>query len=255
MDHTLLVGLSRQTALRRELDIVSNNIANLNTTGFKADGAVFAEYLQTGAQAGQFATPDRRLSFVQDRTTWTDMSPGPLQRTGNALDLAIEGNAFFVVQTEQGERFTRNGALQINATGELVTSAGHRVLGESGPITFNSTDRDVTINPDGSIRVREGIKPTDAARGKLRLVAFADPRQLRKDGASTFTAPEGMQPQPATDARVVQGALEKSNVRSVIEMTRMIELTRSYTEVANILQKQSDMRKSAIDRLAEVPAA
>jgi flagellar basal-body rod protein FlgF len=255
MDHTLLVGLSRQTALRRELDIVSNNIANLNTTGYKADGAVFAEYLQTGARAGQFAAQDRRLSFVHDRTTWTDMSPGPLQRTGNALDLALEGNAFFVVQTEQGERYTRNGALQINAQGELVTSAGHRVLGESGPITFNTNDRDITINPDGSIRVREGIRPTDAARGKLRLVAFADPRQLRKDGASTFTAPAGMQPQPpAADARVVQGALEKSNVRSVIEMTRMIELTRSYTEVANILQKQSDMRHNAIDKLAEVPA-
>jgi flagellar basal-body rod protein FlgF len=255
MDHALLVGLSRQTALRRELDVVSNNIANVNTTGYKADGAVFSEYLDSGAQAGQFGVQDRRLSFTQDTASWTDMSAGPLQRTGNALDVAIEGNGFLVVQTPQGERYTRNGAMQINAQGELVTSVGHRVLGDSGPIVFNTNDRDITINPDGSIRVREGINPADASRGKLRLATFSDQRRLRKEGSSLFVAPDTMQPQPSTDARVVQGALEKSNVRSVLEMSRMIEVTRSYTEVANILQRHGDMRQSAISRLADVPNA
>jgi flagellar basal-body rod protein FlgF len=253
MENTLLIGLSRQTTLRRELDVVANNIANLNTTGFKADGAVFAEFLQ--ARANQFAGPDRRLSFVQDSMTWHDMSQGSIERTGNPLDVAIDGNAFFVVQTPRGERYTRNGAFQINAQGELVTSAGDRVLGDGGPITLNVADRDLTVTADGTIRVREGLRATsDAARGKLRLVAFANPQQLRKDGSSTFAAPTGVQPQAPTGIRLVQGSIEKSNVRGVVEMTRMIELTRAYAEITNILQQQGDLRRNAIQQLAEVPA-
>jgi flagellar basal-body rod protein FlgF len=255
MENTLLIGLSRQTVLRREIDIVANNIANLNSSGYKADGAVFAEYLQTGANSEIFASPDRRMSFVQDSMTWHDMSQGGIQQTGNPLDVAIEGNAFLVVQTPRGERYTRNGALQINAQGQLVTSAGDQVLGDAGPILFGATDRDIVINPDGTIRVREGLQTTDSGRGRLRLVAFANPQRLQKDGSSTFSAPEGMQPQaPELGTRIQQGAIEKSNVRAVVEMTRMIELTRAYTEVASMLQQQSELQKNAIDRLAEVPA-
>lgn len=255
MENALLVGLSRQTTLRRELEIVANNIANLNTTAFKSDGAVFSEYLQSDARADQFAGADRRLSFVQDRMTWHDMSQGPISHTGNPLDVAVEGNAFFVVQTPRGERYTRNGAFQINAQGELVTSVGDRVLGDTGPIVFQPTDRDININPDGTIRVREGGNTTnDGGRGRLRLAAFANPQALRKDGNSTFATPDGMQPQPDVgNVRVVQGSLEKSNVRPVIEMARMIELSRAYTEVANILQQQQDLRRNAIEKLAEVP--
>jgi flagellar basal-body rod protein FlgF len=255
MENTLLIGLSRQSVLRRELDVVANNIANLNTTGFKSDGAVFSEYLQTGAHDERFAALGRRMSFVQDRMTWHDMSQGGLQQTGNPLDVAIEGDAFLVVQTPRGERYTRNGALQINATGQLVTSAGDQVLGDSGPILFGTNDRDIIINPDGTIRAREGASTTDAGRGRLKLVAFANAQHLQKDGSSTFMAPNGLQPQePAVGVRIAQGAIEKSNVRAVVEMTRMIELTRAYSEVANILQQQGELRKNAIDRLAEVPA-
>jgi flagellar basal-body rod protein FlgF len=255
MDSTLLIGLSRQTTLRRELEIVANNIANINTTGFKADGAVFSEYLQTGARAEQFSAPDRRLSFVQDRMSWHDMSQGTVQQTGNPLDIALDGDAMLVVQTPRGERYTRNGSLQISATGELVTSAGDKVMGDNGPIVFQPSDKDIEITTDGTINVREGVSLTsDSARGKLRLVTFANPQQLQKDGASTFSAPAGLLPEPTAKVKIVQGAIEKSNVRSVVEMTRMIELTRAYTEVAGVLQQQSDLRKNSIQQLAEVPA-
>lgn len=255
MDNSLLITLSRQASLRRELEIVANNVANINTTAFKADGAVFSEYLMPGAQAGQFGGADRRLSFVQDRMTWADMGQGSIQRTGNPLDVAIDGDGFLVVQTPRGERYTRNGALQLNAQGELVTSAGHQVLGEGGPIAFNPNDRDISINPDGTIRVREGNNPTsDALRGRLRLVSFVDAQQLTKDGANTYATGADMPPQPAAAARVVQGAIEKSNVRAVVEMSRMIELTRAYTEIANIMQKHTEQRRDTIQRLAEVPA-
>jgi flagellar basal-body rod protein FlgF len=255
MENTLLIGLSRQTALRRELDIVANNIANLNTTAFKADGAVFSEYLQTGARSGQFTAADRRMSFVQDRMSWHDMSQGPVQQTGNPLDIAIDGDGMLVVQTPRGERYTRNGSMQVNALGELVTSSGDKVLGDAGPIVLQPTDRDVVITQDGTIKVREGESlNSDSTRGKLRLVNFESPQRLLKDGSSTFKAPDDMQPQPAQNINIVQGTIEKSNVRSVIEMTRMIELTRAYTEVANILNQHNDMRRNSIQQLAEVPA-
>jgi len=255
MDNALLIGLSRQTTLRRELDIVANNIANLNTTGFKADGAVFSEYLQNGARGEQFATPDQRISFVQDRQTWHDLTQGAIQNTGSSLDVAIDGNAYFTVQTPRGERYTRNGSFQINGQGQLVTSAGDVVLGDAGPIVFANTDRGISINPDGTIRVQEGANAVDGGRGRLRLASFANPQSLRKDGASTFMAPEGIQPEaPPIEVRVIQGSLEKSNVRPVVEMGRMIELSRAYTEVASLMQSQSDMRRNSIERLAEVPA-
>ena len=195
MENALLVGLSRQVALQRELDVVANNIANLNTTGFKADGSLFEEYLMP-RRATQIRGTDRRVSFVQDRATWHDMSQGPIERTGNPLDVAIDGNGFLVVQTPRGERYTRNGALQINANGQLVTSDGYPVLGDGGPITFQPNDRDISISNDGTISVREGISNTRIrTRGKLRLVSFANPQQLQKDGTSTFDAPAGVTPQ------------------------------------------------------------
>jgi flagellar basal-body rod protein FlgF len=254
MDTALLIGLSRQTALQRELDVVANNMANLNTNGFKADGAVFGEYLQNNART-QAAGQDRRLSFVQDRMSWHDFSQGTVQQTGGPLDVAIDGEGMLVVQTSNGERYTRNGALQINNAGELVTSTGDKVLGDGGVIVLQNTDRDVVITKDGTIKVREGLSLTsDSTRGKLRIVRFDEMQQLRKDGASAFRAPEGTTPIPIENPNVIQGAIEKSNVRSVIAMTRMIEVTRSYTEVATILQQQSEMRKNSLQQLAEVPA-
>jgi flagellar basal-body rod protein FlgF len=255
MENALLIGLSRQIALSRELDVVANNVANINTTGFKADGTVFREFLMPGARATQFTGADQRISYVQDRATWHDFSQGAVQTTGNPLDVAVDGNAFLVVQTSRGERYTRNGALQINATGQLVTSDGNPVLGESGPIVFQAGDHDINISQDGTITVREGSNnKTDSNRGKLRLVSFAQVGRLQKDGSSLFAAPSGTQPQAAQNPRLVQGAIEKSNVRSVVEMARMIDVTRSYTQIATLLQSQSDLGKTAIEKLAEVPA-
>jgi flagellar basal-body rod protein FlgF len=254
---SLNIAATAMLAQQLNVDVIANNIANLNTTGYKSDGAVFSEYLQNGANLDQFAAPDQRLSMVQDRSAWHDMSQGPIQQTGNPLDVAIDGEGMIVVQTPRGERYTRNGALQISNTGELVTNSGDKVLGDSGPIVFQITDSDIVINKDGTIKVREGTSLTsDSTRGKIRLVTFADPQSLQKDGASTFRAPDGVTPQPLAEAntRVMQGALEKSNVRSVVEVTRMIELTRAYADVANILQQQNDLKKSSIQQLADVPA-
>jgi len=254
MENALLVGLSRQMALSHELDVVANNIANIDTTGYKADNTVFTQYLMPGAKDGDFTGNDRRLSFVTDRASWIDFSQGALQRTGNPLDVAVEGNAYLAVQTPRGTRYTRNGALLTNGSGQLVTSEGFPVLGENGPITFQNTDHDVIISPTGIITVREGNSTTDSPRGTLQLVSFERPNQLQKDGSSTFMAPPGVAPTaPPLGTRVVQGAIEKSNVNAVAEISRMIQITQSYADIANVLQQQGDQRRSALTQLSQLP--
>ncbi|HEV3397369.1 MAG TPA: flagellar basal-body rod protein FlgF [Xanthobacteraceae bacterium] len=256
MENALLVGLSRQMALQREMEVVANNIANIDTNGFKADFSLFQEYLMPGARDGSFRVADSPVSFVRDRGTLIDLNQGPLQRTGNPLDVAINGDGFLVINTPQGERYTRNGSLEINAQGELVTSEGYQVLGDGGPIAFQAQDTGITINPEGTVSVKDGANATIAIiRGQLRVVSFAQPQRLQKEGDSTFSAPADMPAAPSTTSRVVQGALEKSNVRPIIEMSHMIEVSRSYATIANLLQSQGDLHKSALQQLSDVPTS
>ena len=134
-----------------------------------------------------------------------------------------------------------------------MTSEGDPVLGSGGPITFQPNDRQISISPDGTISARQGNSTADSVRGTLTVVNFANPQQLQKDGGSTFKPPAGVTPQAAAGAKIVQGELEKSNVRGVVEMSRMIEITRSYMQIASMLQQQSDVSQQSIDKLAAVP--
>ncbi|MET3839480.1 flagellar basal-body rod protein FlgF [Bradyrhizobium sp. OAE829] len=254
MENTLLVGLSRQMVLERQMDVVANNVANVNTNGFKADRSLFEQFLRSPAHEDNFQRPDRQVAFVQDRGTFKDFAAGASEMTKNPLDVAIDGKGFLVVQTPAGERYTRDGNLQINNQGQLVTQSGYPVMGGSGPIGFQQTDKQITIAPDGNVTVLEGSNRIDSVRGKLRIVSFADAQKLVKDGGNLYSADQGVAPQPDTTSRVNQGYVEKSNVNSVTEMSRMIEITRAYTQISALLQQQSDLHKSAIEKLAEVPA-
>ena len=255
MENTLLVGLSKQVALERQLDVIANNLANVNTSGFKAEKSLFEEFLRTNAHEDNFVGTDRRVSFVQDRATWHDLAPGATQVTNNPLDLAIDGDGFLTVQAQGGERYTRNGSLQINNTGQLVTMDGNVVSGTSGPITLQPGDTDVAVSGDGTVTVREAGNPqANAIRGKLRVVSFDNPQQLVKSGSNLFAAPAGVTAAQSTTGHVVQGAIEKSNVSSVAEMTRMLEVTRTYSNIAQIMSQQNDLQKTAIDRLSEIPS-
>jgi flagellar basal-body rod protein FlgF len=250
MENMLLIGLSRQMVLERQMDVVANNVANINTNGFKADKSLFQEFLTSGAHEDNFKAGDRRISFVQDRSTYHDFASGPLEQTKNPLDVAIDGGAFLVVQTPAGERYTRDGSLQINAQGQLVTAGGNPVLGTGGPIVFQPGDKEISIAADGGVSVLEGANKVDSLRGKLRLVSFANAQSLVKQGSNLYS---GGGAQPDATARVRQGYVEKSNVNSVAEMSRMIEVTRTYTQISAMLQQQGDLRRTAIEKLAEVP--
>jgi flagellar basal-body rod protein FlgF len=247
VENALLIGLSRQVALSRELDVIANNVANIGTTGFKSRSLRFEEFLMPKASGDAFPRPDKPMSYVQDKNTVLDMSGGPIERTGNPLDVAINGDALFAVTTPKGERYTRNGALQINAQGTLVTSDGFPVIGNGGPVTFSGTEKFIAIGPDGTISTDDGTK------GKLKLVAPGDPKALRNEGSNLYASDAPLLPAPK-ETRVEAGALERSNVKPVLEMSRLIEVNRSYATVAAMLQRNDDLRRSAIEKLASIPS-
>lgn len=244
MENALLVGLSRQMALARELDVIANNVANVGTNGFKARSANFNEFIAPTARAETFRSPDRRLSYVIDRGTPVDMSTGALERTGSPLDIALQADHFLVVQTPQGERYTRAGSLDINARGQLVTQGGQPVLGEGGPIVFGQSESSPRIAADGSVSSDQGL------RGKIRLVRFDNPRALQSEGDNVFSSTVPAQP-AGPQAKVETGAFERSNVRAVVEMTRLVEVQRAYQNMATLMAKTDELRGKAITRLAD----
>ena len=245
MQNALLVGLSRQMALGRELDVVANNMANVTTNGFKARSSRFESYMMPKASADAFPRPDRRLDYVIDSGTTLNNAAGAVEATRNPLDVAIKGDGFFVVQTPGGERYTRNGAFQIDATGRLVNSDGHAVVGDGGPITFDPSETDLAISPDGTAASRQ------QQHGKVRLVRFPSAQVLRNEGANTFSSTVPPQPAGAT-SRLEPGAVERSNVSPVLEMSRLIEINRSYASIASMVGRMDELKRTALSRLADV---
>jgi flagellar basal-body rod protein FlgF len=243
MENAQLVGLSRQVTLQRHMDVIANNLANITTNGYKTQSLLFEDIKLPRAEVDAFQRPDRPVDFVIDDANLYDLQPGQMLATGNPTDIAIEGAGWFVVQTPQGERFTRNGSFALDANGQLVTRDGNPVLTDGGPITFQQNETAITVSSDGSISTNQG------ARGRLRVVEFAKQGDLKKIGDTLF---EGANPQPSTFPRVMQGQIEKSNVRSVVELSRMIQVSREYQSVANWLAATDDLRRSAIEKLAQV---
>jgi len=245
MENAQIIGLSRQVALRRELDVIANNLANLNTTGFRGESVMFEEYLMPVAEMDSFRQPDRQLSYVLDRGTFHNFDQGNVVTTGAPLDVALQGEGFFVVQAPEGERYTRAGSFAIDNTGTLVTLDGKPVMGEGGTIVFGPDDVDIAIAGDGTISVG------GEARDRLRVVEYAHPQLLAKVGENLFSGTGGA---PAERTRVMQGALEKSNVTAVAEISRMIEVTRTYETISHLLAKGADLRSKAIEKLGTTNA-
>jgi len=172
-----------------------------------------------------------------------DLASGALEPTGNPLDLAIRGDAFFVVETPEGERYTRNGALMLNSEGVLVTSDGNPVIGSGGLLRFDVQDGAPSIAADGTVSTETGPK------GRLRLVRFADPQRLEHLGGNLFASPEPAEAAP--EAQVQAGYVERSNVSPVLEMSRMIDVSRQYELIAQMMSRNDDSRRTAIQKLGE----
>ncbi len=242
IENAQLIGLSRQIALQRQMDVVANNMANINTTGFKAENILFEEYVMPVARDQDFPRLDQPLSYVQDWATMHDLTGGAMVQSGNELDVGLNGDGFFAVQTPAGERWTKSGAFQLSANGTLVDLNGNPVLGEGGPIQFGPEENGILIAADGSVSTSAGPK------GKLRMVEFANPQTLTREGSNLFA---GGNPVAATNTRAMQGFTEKSNVSGVTEMAEMIRVQRAYESAANLASKQDELRRSAIQRLGD----
>jgi len=245
IENAQLIGLSRQIALQRQMDVVANNMANINTTGFKAEDLLFEEFVMPVARDRDFQSGDQPLSYVQDWATIHDLSGGAMVQTGSELDVALNGDGFFAVQTPAGERWTKSGAFQLDAGGTLVDANGNPVLGEGGPIKFGPEETGILIGKDGTVSSSAG------AKGSLRLVEFDNPQALTRDGSNLWA---GGTPVAATSTGVMQGFIEKSNVSGVTQMADMIRVQRAYESAASLATKQDELRRSAIQRLGDANA-
>lgn len=245
MENAQLIGLSRQIGLQRQMDVVANNLANLNTTGFKAETLLFEEYRMPVARDRDFFYPDQPLSYTDDWATIHDMTTGSMLETGNPLDVALRGEGFLVVDTPEGERYSRAGSLAIGEDGTLEDMSGYPVLGTGGPIQFDAEETDITISDDGTVSSSAGVK------GRLRIVEFADPQTVQRFGNNLWN---GGTPVPATATHVVQGSIEKSNVSGITAMSDMIRIQRAYESVASLLQRQDEQRRTAIQKLGSLNA-
>lgn len=221
MNYGLYTSFLGMKARQRTLETQANNIANAMTAGFKAARLNYStiEADLKGSTSGQNLVAGAVTSGA------TDFSPGAINQTGRNLDIAIEGNGFLQIQTPRGERFTRAGNLTLDANGQLVTHNGDLIVGTKGAITV-PRGGEISIGTDGTLSVNG--KNFD----KLKIVEFENPTTaLQKEGDSLFMRTGSEEVLPATKSRVIQGALEGSNINSITEMVSMMNNTREFESI------------------------
>jgi len=215
------------------MQMVANNIANAATTGYRQEGLIFSEFVKT-LEAGE------SLSMARANTRNTSMMQGPLTQTGGALDMAIEGEGFFLIETPAGERLTRAGSFSLSAEGDLVTNDGFRVLDSGGaPIFVPPDSSDLGLSADGTLSSQG--RPL-AQIGLVQPAARTD--LLREDGVM-FRAPGGVE--PVENPRILQGFLEGANVDPISEIARMIEVQRAYELGQRFLDAENERVMTALD--------
>lgn len=245
MENVAYIALSRQMTLRRELDIAANNIANADTVGFKVEQLLVGTERGVGARNDPIKAP---ASFVLDNGVGRDFRAGEMRITGATFDLAIEGeDAFFQIAADQGERYTRDGRFTTDPQGRLVTQQGFPVMGDGGgEILLDPRRGPPSISADGVV-TQEGERV-----GKIGVVRFPALSALSKDGDNLYANASNQQPEPAADAKIRQGVLEGSNVKPVVEITNLIEITRAYERVSKMIDQSTELSRRSVERLGRV---
>jgi flagellar basal-body rod protein FlgF len=238
MENSLYVGLSGQVALEQKMSLIANNVANINTPGYRGQNGLFKEFISDQRRMKE----DVSLVYTYGQYQMND--PGPVKITGNALDVALVGPGFLGVQTPEGVQYTRAGNFSLNALGELVTARGYKVADQGGgTISIPPSAKYVTIDQKGVVSTDEG------EIGTLMVAEFADYQKLDPAGNGLYKTDE--RPNPAEDTAVIQGKLEGSNVEAVVEMTRMIDVSREYQAIQRIMQSEHDRQRTAIQKLLQ----
>lgn len=236
MDNAGYVTLTRQSGLMREMQVIAHNIPNASTTGFRREGVLFSEFVRNldGAEAP--------LSMAAGNARQTFLTQAGLSFTGGSLDLAIEGEGFFRIETDQGERLTRAGSFTLDADGQIVTPDGFRLLDDGGapvqvpPGTALSVARDGTVSADG--------EPV----AQLGLAVIEDPADLRRQSGTLHEATGPTR--PAEGFVILQGFLEDSNVSPIAEMARMIAVQRAYEAGQKFLDREDERIRAVIQTLS-----
>jgi flagellar basal-body rod protein FlgF len=238
MDTTSYLALSSQVALQRHMATVANNIANATTTGYRAEHTLFEQVLERAGSGS-------KIAFVQDVALVRDQRPGPIAPTGNAFDLAIDGSGYFAFATPDGPRYTRAGRLSVDTAGQLVNAQGHPLLDVAGnPIVLAEGDHDISVAKDGAVSGRNG------PIAQIGIVGFENELALERTGDGFYRSAEA--PTPSTEGKIVQGALEGSNVQPVLEMTSMLETVRAFEGAKRLLDTQHDLDRATIERTIRV---
>lgn len=247
MESPSLILLSQQDVLTRAMDVVANNVANINTTGYKRQDIQFSTLIN-------MPTRGEKLDFVIDRATYRDMAPGSITTTGNPLDIAIQGEGYLPIQTKAGTRYTRAGSFQLNANGEIATADGNKLLGDGGQaIVASSEIESVQISSDGVVTGKTTSADGSIVQiGKIKLASFAREQELQSTGNGLYSTTQT--PQTVANQVLIQGALERSNVDSVSEMTRMITVLRAYQQTAKMIDAETQRLTSALAKLSRATA-
>ncbi len=233
MDNPGYVSLARGLGLSRALDAVANNLANMSTTGFRAERVEFGEYVK--------ATEDAlgSVSMAEAHPRYVDTSAGSFSRTGGALDVAIDGDGYLQVETPDGLRLTRAGAFTRRADGQLVTVEGYPVLDAAGgPLLLPAGQGPISIGLDGTVSAGGEVA------GQLAVVTVADPKALRQSGGALLRTEQPVI--GAEGAKVMQGFLEDSNVTAMREISRMIDVQRAYEVSINLMAKEDERIRQAV---------
>ena len=235
MENTLFIGLSRQLVAKRQMDVIANNLANASSPGYKGEQMMFAEHVKA-------VDKSTKLTFVRDIALARNYKSGELHQTGNTLDVAIKGAGWFQIEAGGKLKYTRNGHFELNHEGQLVNTSGHPVQNiKGGPIIFSPGDKEIVIKGDGTITAG-GV-----ARGQLKVAIFDDMQSMKKSSGNLYET--SAEPKNATDYSVVQGMLEKSNVQSIIEVTRMIDTLRGFQSTQKLLDQEHERQRKTIEKL------
>lgn len=235
METATFATLARQSGLLREMRIVANNVANAATTGFRSEQLVFSEMVQAAPGRSSVSMPRARIQL-------TSPIQGALTQTGGSLDMAIEGDGFFMVETPEGNHLTRAGNFALTATGDLVTPGGHRVLdpGEA-PVFLPPGVEQIHVGRDGT------VSADGRAIGQIGVFAPENPVAMQRRDGVLFRPDTAVE--PVETPRVLQGFLEGSNVNAIVEVARMVEIQRGYELGQSFLEREDERIRNTIKAL------
>jgi len=244
MENTSYIALSGQIAQQRKLDVLSNNLANMNTPGFKSANPMFLQYVEKIKDQPFRDINQRRMTMVSDYGTYTNFRQGSFIQTGNQLDMALNGPGFFAIDLgNQQKAYTRDGSFTLDSNRQLVNSAGMPVLdANDNPIVFPAGDHQFRIADDGTVSSETGVL------GQIKVVRFDRQQFMDQVGNGLLITEE---PELANDGtQIKQGLIEASNVDAITSMTDLIEINRAYQAANNLIQQEDDRMDRAIRKLS-----